>query len=306
MEEKLPNPEIINTGQIKKNPEKTIKMILGVLGLLGVLGVFYFFNINKPTPIQPEPTSKTTSAVAKVGEEELFQSDLDYYLTIYFAGQGQTAKDKALQKAIDDSIILQEGLKSGFISLNQAVFNSSYKNMASRSALIETAGKKIEQKNIKTISGEIVSMWFNNANSYPPPSIGIEKAKQTAKQKVDAIYQDLKPGKITMPQAAQRIRSDSSQGLIDPSYLGNAYSKFTNLTRDQKLFADQSIDDAVWDMSKNELSPVLLAKDLDNKNNQLFEAFYTIIKVTNTSSGNLVGLEELIRGLRSQYEIIRY
>lgn len=316
MEEELEKPKVLEDPKVKniKRIKRFLIVSLAIL-IISVVAVSLYYVLNQknaiPSVSQTPKTTQIPGSIAKVGDEYIYQTDFDYYISLYYPesvndkNKYQENSVKALEKAIDDSMILQDSFKSSFISLNNAVFNSPDKNIASRSALIEKATNEIRQKNIKTISGEIVSIWFNNANAYPPPSIGIENAKQQVKQKIDTIYQDIKSGKITMMQAGQRIRSDSSQRSIDPSYLGNAYTKFTNLNRNQKLFADEKINESIWSMGKNELSSVILANDVD-KQNQPFEAFYTIIQVIDTTSGNFLSLEDYINNLRDQYEIIRY
>lgn len=316
MDEKLPNPEILKTNPFKtpKDIEKFIKIIIVVVALASLtLGGYYLLSQNQLVPQLPltsltsptPPTILGETLVAKAGKENLYKDDLDYYLSNYFSGQGYSAREQAIEMMIDDSLILQEGQSQGLITLTDNVFNSPNKNIRQRGELIELVKQKIELKNIKSIDGEIVSMWFNNADAYPPPSIGIENAKILVKQKMDAYYDDLKAGKITMAQVGQRIVNDSSQNSIDPSYKGNAYSKFSKLTRDQMLFIDPSVNNLPWNLDKNELSAVTLVKD-QAKDKSFFEAFFTIVKINEVSQGDFPGIEEYVKSLRSKYEIIKY
>lgn len=317
MDTNLPNPEIIKSGfKTPKDLEKVVKIIIvGIVLASLVLAGYYLLSQKQLVPKIPlltgpvvQPTDKSPilgeALVTKAGKEDLYKTDLDYYLSNYFSGQGYTARDKAVEMMIDDSLVLQEGQAQGLISLNDNVFNSPNKNIRQRSDLIELVKQKIELKNIKSIDGEVVTMWFNNATSYPPPSIGVEKAKILVKQKMDTIYDDLRAGKITMAQAGQRIVNDSTQNSIDPSYKGNAYSKFTKLTRDQMLFIDPMVNNLPWNLDKNELSTVTLAKD--KKDGNFFEAFFTIVKINELSQGDFPGIEEYVKSLRSKYEIIKY
>ncbi len=236
MDEKLPNPEVVESSGFKqkKDLEKLFRVVLLTLAILLLLAGGYYLLSQKKSVSQTSPPpvfdreTQTESAggsldkiIVQVGLENLYQADLDYYLSTYFAGQGYTPKDQALEKMIDDSIILQEGQKNGYISLNNAVFNSQSKNIASRSALIEPVRQKLADRNLAQISGEVLSIWFNNP-SYPEPKIGVGAAKKIASGKINQLYQDLKAGRTSFDQAASRCQNDGQLASIAPSYKSNA------------------------------------------------------------------------------------
>lgn len=315
MEENIPDPKVLQSQAVKRAIfiKKAFFGLIIVLVVITILAIGYYLFVPKPNlPDGKSPTStlkpenkSPDEIVAKVGLEKLYKADLDYYLSTYFAGQGYTPKDQALEKMIDDSIILQEGQKSGFISFSNNTFNNPNKDILKRNNLVTTAKGQLIEKNVSEISGEVIAIWFNNS-SYPPPEIGVDEAKKIAKAKIDNIYRLLKNGEISMLQAGNMIKRDTSLAKIDPSYKNNAYSKITNVKRSDKLFLDPKIDKQVWRMAKGELSDVLLAYDTVGAKRTEVEALYMVIKLDSQKIGAADSFESWLQGIKNNYEISKY
>lgn len=311
----IEDPKIQNIKRIKRYfmfslvilaVSTVITSIYYLLNQKGVLPQIPLSNIIKQSS-PPSTLIPPDKIIARVGEENIFQKDLDYYLNLYFAGQEQQVKDKALEKITNDSIILQEGFKLNYIILNKDNFNSPDKNIASRSALIQIASDKIQKEFIAQISGETISMWFDNP-SYPKPSIGVEAAKQIVRQKMDKFRQDILTGRLTLAEAGNRINSDKEQAGIDPSYGENSYRKFTNVDRANRLFFDPKINDLAWSLKVGEISAVTIGQDAISAGygGPLQDAYYVIIKISNKKYSPAGTFDQWLSEAKKLYKVEVY
>lgn len=322
MDTSSPSPNVIqNPSAIKSKPVLLI-MIFFLLLVLIIAALYFLKNsLLKPSSLPKvgdtsqvfryQAKKDPSSPILKVGEEILYQKDFDYILNLYYPNEVKDNQitEEVVKKVLDiliaDSVTLQEGQKNGYISLNDTVFNSAIKDMFARNTLIEAAKQKMNVEQVARISGEIISMWFNNETSYPPPSIGIEAAKIKVKEKMDLYYQDVKSNQLSMYQAAQKIRADTTLASIDPSYKGNAYRQFTNIDLSQSIFKDKEVEQLVWKMQEGEVSPVLLVRDFKNDKTP-FEAYFAVVKITAKTTPPSTTFDNLLTSLRDKYEITNY
>ena len=317
MEEPTEKPKITEEASVKTSREFK-RLLFGliaviVFSIIATYGYYYLTNKNLfPKISVPSLTSKPNSSnlpipadkiVAKVGLETLYQIDLDYYLSTFFSGQGYTPKDKALDKMIDDSIILQEGQKNGFINLTAQVFNTPNKNIASRSALIEKTKNKLVSEKVSAISGEALRIFFHNP-AYPDPSIGVAKAEELAKDKINKIRQTIVSQNISFTQAAKLITNDNSIAKLDPSYRLNTYRIFQDYDKSTSVFLDPVLNTQVWDLPVNELSTVLVSSH-DDSGKETHPVFFTIVKLTKKTTGSS-SFEKLLNNLKKGYAIAKY
>lgn len=260
-----------------------------------------------PTPtlteIEKQDLTQGAVAIASVGKESIYQSDLNYQLnTFYFKDKDKpVTKEKALTDLINDSIILQEGIKNNYIFLTAGVFNNPNKTtneITQRNILITAVKKKIEDMNIDSVNGEAIVMYFNNTPN-PTPTIGVAKAKEIVRAKMEKYYQDLLANKYTMAQAGNLIKEDTSQRQIDLTYTANAYIKFDNLRRDEQIFVDNNLNQQIWTLGTNAMSAILTGKSNG------YEEFYTIIKV-NVRNGKFPSITDWVNSIKNNYEIKIY
>src|SRR5437016_3940350 len=123
-----------------------------LVGFIFILVVFYVFKLlHKPA----------TAIIAKVGNEKIYQRDLNTELANYPPQKNIDRKRQLLQKIVKDSIILQAGEKDGLIKLDSSVFDSSTKDYLKRVKLVAEVQELVEHRK-DHITGAVLSIWFYN------------------------------------------------------------------------------------------------------------------------------------------------
>lgn len=276
MEQSLPNTPISPN---KLSRSSTVVIIIALIVFLSVV-LFYYNQKIKPgiqPPVKTEQPTATSSAfikdpkkaVAKVGEEIIYQQDLD----VEIAKQPNfpstpSAKTQLLQKIASDSAILQGAAQEGLVTLDKTVFNSTEKDYLKRIKLVEELKSKVTGQ-ADSISGTIIAIWFHNIKIGP---LGLEKSKQMAYDKITKLQSEVKTGKITIEQAGEAIKKDTSLAQIDPAYASNALLNF-KINRGQQLTGDKKFNDALSSLKVNEISDVFLGQDR-NSVGKTFDALY--------------------------------
>ncbi|MBU1000209.1 SurA N-terminal domain-containing protein [Patescibacteria group bacterium] len=277
-------------------------ILIAFVFLLGLFLIsFLIFLSQKPSePGVPPPLpslSDQGKIIATIGNEQIFESDLEAELA-YYPFQPTTSqktkelKERLLTKIIQDSELLQEADEKGLISLDETVFNSPNKNYTKRIELVKEA-KVALQAYEGQISGESIAVWCYNIYV---PKIGIkealdqhmsieearefsiQKAKEIAREKIEKLYQDIKIGKITIKEAGEIIKNDSSLADIDPQYKTNAYQKFESLPKDEPFYLSEEANKVLWSLEEGELSPILTLKDT-SADGKVRDSIFLIIKV---------------------------
>jgi len=303
-----------------------IFLFVAILLIIG-LGVYFYttrVQTSKKQPIVQDTTTQYERALknvvtnksqfeddqkmAQIGEETVYGSDLNYILFTYFysdyaspSASLNQLSDKLLAKAQEQSIILQEARKADFITLSTETFNSPNKSIFARSPLIATAEAKLRENTVSRINGESISIWFNNG-SWPEPKMGYEAAKKVAREKIEALYTDLKSGKITFTQAADKILKDTSVATIDPAYKINTYYSWINRDTTSPIFNDPTINKLAWQLKEGETSNILTVNDFD-KDNQPYEALFKVIKINKKVENGFGNFNDWLTAKRKQYEI---
>ncbi|MCL5411289.1 MAG: hypothetical protein M1150_00920 [Patescibacteria group bacterium] len=282
--------------------------LLVLLVFIALLLFFSYQSFYRFLPFNNSPDK----VIVKVGEEHLYQRDLDHYLSVYYPKEAsasvksQKAIDESINALIKDSVILQAAKKEGLIEFSKESFDSPNKNVVVRNILVEAAKKKIESKDVDRVSGESISIWFYNA-SYLPPKMGIEAAKKTTREKIDQLYNELKNEKISFSQAAMKIITDQSLNNIDPSFRSNAYFSFKERPKSEKIFNDPKVDQVVWSLEPGKMSEVLMVDDFDlENNNKPYEALFKIVRVTEKTVGGFADFSAWLSLQKSKYEIVKY
>ncbi len=302
---------------------RLLKILLGIaiISVVGLLG-YYSYLSTKFSQQQPkgdtariaekEKERARDDIVMKVGNENIYQGDIEYNLRIFHpqATGSATAREAAIrdiqEKIVIESIILQEGEKMKFTTLSAKVYNSPEKDIVERNKLIDSLKTKISNAVVNKISGESISIWFHN-QSYPEPKMGYEKARQVAKEKIDAIYADLVAKKITFNDAAKKIFFDTSLRDVDPNYEANAYFKFENRPESSPLFVNPKTHQAALSLKEGETSPVLTITDKKNDSTgQEYEAFFRIIHIVKKTGDGYAGLEDWYKAKKQSYAVKIY
>lgn len=302
---------------IPTNSKKRLLLFIAliVIVLITVLAVIYYFQ-----KIRPMPTSQNLSPteiasqqiVAKVGDEYLYQKDLNYQINTFYPSSStdsamkQEATTKSLDKLINDSIILQEAQKNKLTIAPKEAYNNPNKNIFLRNQAIASATAKLSDQFVSRISGEEVSIWFNNG-SYPPPKMGVDAAKKFALEKMQAIFADLKSGKITFAEAGNQIKNDKSLINVDRSYQTNAYSVFKDKAQNLPIFNDPNINNVIWTLRPGEISNILTANDFHNGDpSKPYEALFKVIKVTDKVTSAATDFPAWLKAERAKYEVTKY
>lgn len=249
-----------------------------------------------------DSSKRPPTAIAKVGNEYIFQEDLDIELANYLAEKNEETKKKLLDKLVRDSIILQSADKEKILAINPAAFNSPGKDYGKRIADIKAIEKKVNSR-ADQISGGIVSVWFHN---YEVPKMGLEKAKQTAFGRLSALHKRVSNKEITIEQAGKIIQNDPSYGELDVGYRVNAFVPFSE-NKGEHISVDEKFNELLWSLNPGEISPVFLGWNVNGFSGKEEEAFYAFGQVSSKiEDGKNVDFAKWAEGQKKNYEITYY
>lgn len=306
MEQNLPTtPSLPNKPMI--NPKI---LIISLAIVILIAGLLYYLK-NRPSLVTPTPEKQvaTTSAnlraqkaIAKVGDEIIYQDDLDHEVAIQpQLPSNKSAINTLLKKIASDSAILQGASTEGLTLLDQTVYNSTQKDYAKRVKLVQDLEAKIRDKATQ-LSGEAVSIWFYNTK---PGALGLEKSKQVTFDKITKLHDDVKSGRTTIQQAAENIKNDTSLAQIDPAYKTNASFGF-KVTKGQPISFVKQLDDALWALNPGQVTNVITGQD-KHANGKTYDALYIFgqVKEKNTNS-NALTFEEWLKEKLQKYALTIY
>jgi len=231
--------------------------------------------IDAVTGKSPGPDKEDSAAiVATVGEERIFQKDVDSELLFYPPQYNPDVRKSLIEKISSDSNLLQKAAGEGVISLDETVYNSPDKDYQKRLSLVKEV-KGIFDSRLSRLSGTIVSIWFYNEKIGP---LGYQKSKEMAYGKIDALQRNVKKGTITMEEAIDIIKQDSELEQIDTSYESNASFRF-DVREGEKISLDPGFDSNIWKLPEGEISDVYLVKDTPNVNSPPIDAVFMFAKI---------------------------
>lgn len=242
------------------------------------------------------------SPILKVGDEIIYQKDFDFEKSGYPPVKNFDIDKILMDKLTADSVILQGAKVEGLISVDTSVFNSNTKSYQNRIKLIEKAKQAIED-HADSIIGEFVVMWFYNDT---PPKMDVEKGKEIVLGKITKLHDDIKSGKITMKQAADAIRNDTSLIDIDRSYKSNAYKEFA-ANPNKPITIDKNFDALLWKLNVGEVSDVFLGKATPLSLGKKVDAWYgfgTVMKKTTT--GKIANFDGWLAAQEKIYAVTYY
>lgn len=266
--------------------------------------------INSSLSIPPylSDSKEGRKIIAKVGDENIYQNDLNKIITTRFPKDITSRYTKeeiikrALNESVEESILLQEENKIGGVSLLPPIFNTDEKNYILRQKVVEEIKNKRLAKQ-ERISGAFISIWYHNVR---PPSIPPAEAQKLALGKIQKIYNDLKTGKISFETGGQIVKNDTSLAAIDKSYTGNAYYEFKDRASTDGVFVFNDLEDKLWTLNEGEISEIIQHPSSSILLGKEEEEFYGIIKVTkrtNTGSGSY---KDWLKKVKQNYEISVY
>jgi hypothetical protein len=296
--------------QPKKNTlQKALVGILGgiflVIVVLLVLDGFHILTLSKlfsfKNPfnfsVQTKQKKAPTATIMKVGNETIYQQDLNTELA-YFPVAEQTLDREQLlkEKLIKDSTILQAAQEETLITLDSTVYNSSAKDYLKRMQLIAHVKELLEEKKDR-YKGSVIAIWFNNTK---PGPIGYEKGKEIALKKINVLRAAVSGHSSTMEEAAKQIENDASLAQVDPAYKANAYFSFDTDLKEQIVF-DQDFNRIIKQLQNGQVSPVVIVKDKG------IESAFMFAQVDErTITGQNLGFDDWIARRLKKYEVNYY
>lgn len=295
-----------------KNPRAFLILITSLVLIVVLISLksIPFLNVKTPSkslpkpslgPKAPSPFISSNKVIAKVGEELIYQKDLETEI-LYYPPVKNFDKSYLLKKIVKDSIILQAAKADGFISLNTTTYNSLTKDYLKRIKLVEEA-KKIINNQADGIEGTAVFMWFING---PVGPLGYEKSKEIVYAKILRLHTLVKNKEMTIRQAGEQIKNDTSLAQIDPAYKTNAILDFKAL-KGERITINEDFDKALWKLQKQEVSDVFVGKARNQGTGKDVEAFYSFGEVTKRiTSGKVTSFDNWFAKKEKEYAVKFY
>lgn len=240
----------------------------------------------------PEP-----GVIAQVGEEYIYQDDLNYMIAF---SRGDDNETELIDALIEDSIILQAAADEGLISLNDSVYGSESKDMRARIDLTREV-RDIYNEEAIALEGEIITIWFNNM--IPGPA-GYEEGRNIAQEKISQAQNRVKTGELTMEQAAAILSADEEIEQADRAWRTNVYRTFS-VSNDQQITIDQNLDAQIWELNQSEVSPVFVGSDED-QTGEARESFFVFVSITQKETGQIESFDSWVADNKTKYEVSIY
>lgn len=311
MEEELEKPKVLEDPKVK-NIKRIKRFLLILLAILIVstvtVSLHYVLNqkntlLQIPSISQTPKTTQISGSIAKVGDEYIYSADFDTENNLYPPAPGSDSKKVILDRLTEDSIILQGAQEDGLAKLDLTVYNSKDKDYKKRVELVAKVKNDIKNQS-DTYKGTIVAIWFLNDRVGP---LGYEKSKQIALEKITKLHGDVKSGKITIQQAGENIKRDSSLAQLDKAYKSNAIFNFYS-TKDDPPTYDDNFNQALFNLPAKGISEVFTGKsaDLDN-NNQLTDAYFIFGQLKEKAgSGKYISFDDWLNKKKGIYSVEIY
>lgn len=241
-----------------------------------------------------------SGAIMRIGQEMIFQSDFEIE-SKNLAGYDSSMRKIVIDKLVWDSKFLQMAKDQGLVKLDESIFNSGNKNYEKRLRTIQDTKNHINRLN-PSIKGVSVYIWFLNDRVGP---LGYEKAKSLAYSKIKKLHEEVRSGEITIEQAAEKIKSDTSLSQLDPSYKTNAFSIF-DAPPGKQITWEPEYDKILWGLDEGALSDIYTGKSYNfavDKTSK-FEAFYVFSQIKKKIKGvEVIDINSWYNKNSAKYEV---
>lgn len=251
---------------------------------------------------QNKPRVPALGAVMTVGEEILYQEDLDRFLQVLPPSTPE--REKLARTAMkEESIALQAGAKAGVITLGPSFYNARNKDYEQRSTRYVAVQQGIKQRTAR-ISGSVLSLWFFNNNQ--AGSAGYEQGKRIALQKMTELHTRVKNRQLSMTEAAAELKQDTTLERLDVVWQQNAIFTFENVGPDEQITFDDSFNKKIRSVAAGGVTDLTLLS-VDSNGTQR-EALYTFAQVASKSNGSIQegSFEEWLSVQQKNYDVIDY
>jgi len=243
--------------------------------------------------------------VATVGEENIYQKDLDAAMGFFPSANKdnpEQLKPIVLKELIVDSILLQAN-KNNLPDIS--IINSPQKDYSQRRDLADKYRQELN-KELESQSGSkegyIISIWVMNMKI---PAMGYDKAKEIVKAKINSIYDEVKSGRLTIQQAGENIKNDSSLAEIDKVYQMNAINYFKiNMTNDEQCsesICSLELFPELRNLGENQMTKLY---NLTRSDKEEFYAFGQVTKSTGVT--DKMTYDQWLQNKEKEYDVKIY
>jgi hypothetical protein len=143
-------------------------------------------------------------------------------------------------------------------------------------------------------------------NDEPGP-IGYDEGKRIAREKITAVHKSVIDGSISIKQAGEIIKSDTSLAQLDPtSYKPNAYTEFNTSINDRVTF-DEEFDRTLLSLSQGETTDVTVIQDHEFSDKDLpkRDALYMFGQVTEIKEDGVEPFPAWLESQKTNYAIVK-
>ncbi len=209
-----------------------------------------------------------------VNNEKIYKKVFDYYyqpfkqLIIKGHADKKQVVNTILNNIIEESLVLQDAGKQNKIVLNDEIYNNPNLDPEKRSKLFQSIKKELIEKS-KNLKVGIITIFYKNIDLV---DYDYETAKKIAKQKIDEIYEQVKSGKLTIEQAGEKLKNDTSLAKLDKSYKANVYTEF-EIKDDQPMTFSHEFNELLRNTKQGELTPIMDVYDPSVKDKKEYVAY---------------------------------
>ena len=291
--------------------ERKKLLLLITIVLLAVFSSYLVFIKGKKESLTkkgslPSPTltppSLEKQLTMRIGNDSFSQEDLEYLASIYQPNKNLSEltvdeKEYLEDLALERSLVIQEAQKREVVSVDETLFAPN-KDWNDYNRTYEEAKQAIiAQEEQITVAG--IFIYFYNQF---PPEMGVERAKELARKKMEELRERLIKGEISLKQAGEIIANDTSLAEIDPIYDANAYSEFNKRNKTRQIVGGITSQDnnLLWSLDVGDYSPIILGFESGNEVAPN-EAYWAIFQVTSKTGSGKPYLEWL-KEAKKEYE----
>lgn len=242
---------------------------------------FASFTAREQLPFNPEPLEKGV----QIGGVVVYYHDLENLFLLENAPTPENYRNLDLWQAAANelekrAIVLNEGIRVEYILPKELPLKYDPK-------LHAEVYDYYEDNELQHVSGELISVWFFNVE---PPDIGLEAGQAQAQAVAQDLHSRIVEG-LSMQEAAEILKSNENMKKIDQALERNAYTTFENITRNDQIIHDPQLNDIVWQLELDEVSPVLVGRDFTGE--EWFDAYYAILHITEKELDKIPSFEQL-------------
>jgi len=247
---------------------------------------------------------KDPAPTVQIGKDTYTKVDFDYLARVYTGGDtvdtvSEDEQEQIFEVALENALVLKEASNKKLTKVDTALFQPN-KDWTSYNKAVEEAKAAIIAQE-EQISVAAVFIYFMNQS---PPEMGVEKSKPLTKTKMEALRGEMVEGRMTIQQAAEAIKADSSLAEIDPIYKQNSYAEFYNRNKSRQVVGGISSDDnaLVWTLPVGSYSPIIIGYEAGNSSTPN-EAYWVVVQIVEKKGTKPPYLEWLKGEKEAFYEV---